>query len=71
METFEKEIETGKNTSGVPLTEEEKEDLKNAVAGGKAASDTISAEFRDLKVKVPDVPNSLGQSLDVRLARMS
>jgi glyoxylase-like metal-dependent hydrolase (beta-lactamase superfamily II) len=65
METFEKEIATGKNTSGVPLTDEEKQDLQNAVAGGKAASDAISAEFRDLKVKVPDV--TFDRELDVDL----
>lgn len=65
METFEKEIATGKNTSGVPLNDEEKQDLQNAVAGGKAASDAISAEFRDLKVKVPDV--TFDRELDVDL----
>ena len=65
METFAKEIETGKNTSGVPLTDEEKEDLKNAIAGGKAASDTVSAEFRNLKVKVPDL--TFDRELDVNL----
>ena len=65
METFEKEIATGRNTSGVPLTDEEKEDLKNAIAGGKAASDAISAEFRDLKVKVPDA--TFDRELDVDL----
>jgi len=65
METFEKEIETGRNPSGVPLTDEEKEDLKNAVAGGRAASETVSAEFHDLKVKVPDV--TFDRELDVNL----
>ena len=65
METFEKEIATGKNTSGVPLTNEEKQDLQNAVAGGKSASDAISAEFRDLKVKVPDV--TFDRELDIEL----
>ena len=65
MERFQNEIETGKNTSGVPLTDGEKEDLKNAIAGGKAASDAISAEFRDLKVKVPEV--TFDRELDVNL----
>lgn len=65
MGTFQKEIETGKNTSGVPLTDEEKEDLKNAVAGGKAASDAVSAEFKDLKVKAPEV--TFDRELDIDL----
>jgi cyclase len=55
METFQKEIDTGKYPSGTPLTESEIEDLKNAVKGGKAAGDAVSAEFRDLKIKLPDV----------------
>jgi hypothetical protein len=37
------------------LTEAEIADLKVAVEGGKAASDAVSAEFQDLKVKVPDL----------------
>src|SRR6266403_6268190 len=53
MELFQQEIDSGKYPSGAPLTESEIEDVKNAVRGGKAASDTLSAEFRDLKVKLP------------------
>lgn len=55
MERFQKEIDTGNDENGRVLTEDEIEDLKNAVAGGKSASDAISAEFRDLKVKLPDI----------------
>jgi hypothetical protein len=47
------------------LTDEEKEDVKNAVAGGKAASEAVSAEFRNLKVKVPDV--NFDRELDIDL----
>jgi cyclase len=65
METFQKELDTGKYPSGTPLTEAEKEDLRNAVAGGKAASDAVSAEFRDLKVKLPDV--TFDRELDIDL----
>ena len=55
MERFQQELESGKDPSGRPLTEEEKEDLKNAVAGGRAASEAVSAEFQGLKVKVPAI----------------
>jgi Zn-dependent hydrolases, including glyoxylases len=55
METFQKEIDTGKDLTGRELTKEEKDDLKNAVAGGKEASEAVSAEFRDLKIKLPDL----------------
>jgi glyoxylase-like metal-dependent hydrolase (beta-lactamase superfamily II) len=60
---FQKELDTGKHSSGTPLTDEEKEDLKNAI--GKAASDAVSAEFRGLKVKVPDI--TFDRELDVDL----
>jgi cyclase len=65
METFQKELDTGKYPSGTPLTESEKEDLKNAIAGGKEASEAVSAEFRDLKVKVPDI--TFDRELDINL----
>jgi cyclase len=55
MERFQQEIDSGKHPNGTPLTEGELEDLKNAVKGGKAASDAVSAEFRNLRVRVPDV----------------
>ena len=55
MERFQQQLDSGKDLSGKPLTEEQKQDLKNAVAGGKAASDAVSAEFRGLKPKAPDV----------------
>jgi len=55
METFQRELNTGKDPDGRALSEEEKEDLKNAVAGGKAASEVVSAEFRGLTVKLPDI----------------
>ena len=65
MGTFQKELDTGRYPSGTPLTESEKEDLRNAVAGGKAASDAVSAEFRDLKVKLPDI--TFDRELDIDL----
>lgn len=65
METFQQELATGKDLSGRPLTEDEKTDLGNAVAGGKAASEAVSAEFRDLKVRVPEL--TFDQELDVDL----
>jgi len=65
MERFQREIDTGKYPSGTPLTESEIEDLKNAVKGGQAASDAVSAEFRDLKVKIPDV--TFDHELDANL----
>jgi len=65
MEKFQKEIATGKDENGAALSEDDKEDLKNAVAGGKAASEAISAEFRDLKVKLPDI--TFDQELDLDL----
>jgi cyclase len=55
MEKFQQELDSGKDPGGRVLTGEEKEDLKNAVAGGRAASDAVSAEFQNLKVRVPDV----------------
>jgi len=55
MERFQQQLDTGKDPSGRPLSAEEKEDLKNAIAGGKAASEVVSKEFQGLKIKVPDV----------------
>jgi glyoxylase-like metal-dependent hydrolase (beta-lactamase superfamily II) len=55
MERFQQQLDTGNDPSGRPLSAEEKEDLKNAIAGGKAASEIVSKEFRGLKIKVPDV----------------
>ena len=55
MENFQKELDSGRNEDGKALTEEEKEDLTIAVSGGKEASEAISAEFRNLKVKLPDI----------------
>jgi cyclase len=55
MERFQQQLDSGKDLSGKPLTEEQKQDLKNAVAGGKAASGAVSAEFRGLKAKAPDL----------------
>jgi cyclase len=65
MELFQQEIDSGKYPSGTPLTKSEIEDLKNAVKGGKEASDAVSAEFRSLKVKIPDV--TFDNELDVNL----
>jgi glyoxylase-like metal-dependent hydrolase (beta-lactamase superfamily II) len=47
------------------LTKVEIEDLKVAVKGGRAASDAVSAEFRDLKVKVPDLTFDHDLDLDL------
>jgi glyoxylase-like metal-dependent hydrolase (beta-lactamase superfamily II) len=55
LERFQKQLDNGKDQSGRRLTDEEKEDLKNAVAGGRAASDTVSAEFRGLTPRIPDI----------------
>jgi cyclase len=65
MEIFQQEIDSGKDTGGTPLTASEIEDLKNAVAGGKAASEAVSAEFRDLRVKAPDL--TFDHELDIDL----
>jgi glyoxylase-like metal-dependent hydrolase (beta-lactamase superfamily II) len=65
METFQHELDTGKDPSGRPLTPEEKEDLQIAVAGGKTASEAVSAEFRNLRVKAADV--TFDHQLDVDL----
>ncbi len=65
METFQRELDTGKDPDGRTLSEEEKEDLKNAVAGGKAASQAVSAEFRGLAVKLPDI--TFDHELDIDL----
>jgi len=48
---FQKQIETGKDEDGIPLTDIGRRDLKKAIAG----SDAVWAEFRDLKLKAPDV----------------
>jgi cyclase len=64
-ELFQQEIDSGKYPSGTPLTQSEIEDLKSAVKGGKAASDAVSAEFRDLKVKLPDVTFDHELNLDL------
>jgi cyclase len=65
MERFQQELDSGKDPSGRPLSEEEKEDLRNAIAGGKVASDAVTAEFRELKVKFPDV--TFDHELDIDL----
>jgi cyclase len=65
MERFQHELDTGKDPGGRLLTDAEKEDLKIAVSGGKAAHETVSVEFRNLKVKVPDL--AFDRSLDVDL----
>ena len=65
MERFQQELDSGKDPSGKPLTEEEKGDLKNAVAGGKAASEAVSADLRDWKLKLPDV--TFDHQLDINL----
>lgn len=68
LERFQQELDSGKDPNGRPLSNDEKEDLKNAVAGGKAANDEVSAEFRGLKTRVPDVTfdHELGVNLGNR-----
>jgi glyoxylase-like metal-dependent hydrolase (beta-lactamase superfamily II) len=72
MELFQQEIDSGRYPSGTPLTESEIEDLKNAVKGGRAASDAVSAEFRNLRVKLPNVTfdHELGIDLGNREVQM-
>jgi cyclase len=65
MELFQQEIDSGKYPSGAPLTQSELDDLENAVKGGKAASDAVSAEFLGLKVKLPDL--TFDHELDIDL----
>jgi cyclase len=50
-ERFQQQLETGKFPSGMPLTEIDRRDLKDAIAG----ADVVWSEFRDLKRKAPDV----------------
>jgi glyoxylase-like metal-dependent hydrolase (beta-lactamase superfamily II) len=72
MERFQHQIDTGKYPDGTALTEAEVSDLKTAVSGGKAASDIVSAEFRDLKVLLPNVTfdHELGIDLGGRVVRL-
>ena len=65
MEKFQKALDTGKDENDRPLSEDEKEDLKIAVAGGKVASEAVSAEFRDLMVKLPDITFDHELNLDL------
>jgi len=65
LDKFQKEVDTGRDEDGRLLTQDEKTDLQNAVAGGKAASETVSAEFRDLKVRLPDI--TFDHELDLEL----
>ncbi|HMG87986.1 MAG TPA: MBL fold metallo-hydrolase [Terracidiphilus sp.] len=55
IQRFQQQLDIGTNPDGKALTEDEKQDLKNAIAGGKAASDAVSAEFLNLKPKFPNV----------------
>src|SRR5215470_3861052 len=65
MEKFQKALDTGKDENDRPLSEDEKEDLEIAVAGGKVASEAVSAEFRDLMVKLPDITFDHELNLDL------
>jgi len=65
MEKFQQQLDTGMDSNGKPLTEDQKQDLKNAVAGGRAASDAISAEFAKLKFRGPNV--TFDHELDINL----
>jgi len=65
MEKFQHQLDTGMDPNGKPLTEDQKQDLKNAVAGGRAASDAISAEFANLNFRGPNV--TFDHELDLNL----
>ena len=65
IERFQREIDTGKDPGGRQLSGAEIEDLKVAVSGGKEASEVISAEFRSLQIKAPDL--AFDHELDVDL----
>ena len=65
IERFKQEIATKKDPGGRPLSQAEIDDLKIAVSGGEEASKTVSAEFRNLRVKAPDL--AFDQELDVDL----
>jgi len=65
MERFKQEIATKKDPGGRPLTQPEIDDLKVAVSGGEEASKVVSAEFRNLRVKAPDL--AFDRELDVDL----
>src|SRR5262249_34918725 len=65
LRTFQHQLDTGQDPSGRPLTDEQKADLQNAIAGGRAANDAISAEFRNLQVKLPDA--TFDRELDINL----
>src|SRR5207245_500419 len=65
LERFQKQLDSGKGADGKALTPEQKEDLQNAVAGGSDASNAVSAEFRGLTVRAPDV--TFDREMDVDL----
>lgn len=65
MERFQREIDTGSDAGGRKLSAAEIDDLKVAVSGGKAASEIVSAEFRNLHIKSPDL--AFDRELDVDL----
>ena len=65
IQRFQQQLDIGTNPDGKALTEDEKQDLKNAIAGGKAASDAVSAEFMNLKPKFPNVTFEHELNLDL------
>jgi glyoxylase-like metal-dependent hydrolase (beta-lactamase superfamily II) len=65
IQRFQQQLDIGTNPDGKALTEDEKQDLKNAIAGGKAASDAVSAEFLNLKPKFPNVTFEHELNLDL------
>jgi cyclase len=65
IERFKQEIATQKDPGGKPLTQAQIDDLKIAVSGGEEANKAVSAEFRNLKVRAPDL--AFDRELDVNL----
>ncbi len=58
---FQQELDTGQDGAGNPLTETGRQDLRKAIAGGE----TVWPEFRDLKLRFPDV--TFDQEMDIDL----
>ena len=65
MERFQQQLDSGKDSSGKPLTAEDREDLQNAAGRRQRGQRRDPLEFRDLKVRVPDV--TFDRELDIDL----
>ncbi|MGA8144225.1 MAG: MBL fold metallo-hydrolase [Candidatus Acidiferrales bacterium] len=58
---FQNELDTGKDPAGNTITEVGRQDLRNAIAG----SDAVWPEFRELKLRFPDV--TFDREMDIEL----